>query len=823
MADETVARLLLEIFGARRDLYATASFDNNEVVYRPARAELTETVVCEHLDGRKTIGCYHLASDSRVNWLGWDVDAQNEEEARSMAAALRVRLQSLPHAVEFSGRKGYHVLVFLTEPIEAARAKEFAESIRAAAGLATSGSSHCECFPKQAELTATNPFGSLLKLPLGVHPRTGARSVFVDPEADWAELDPIPILSRRVDLLQLAILLPPSTREDRIVELLVPYWTDGQRHSVALAMAGLLGSMGWKIEPAVEVITKVCEQSGDEGLDNRLQAVRDTFRRINDRQEVAGYSMLVEILPSAVMHALIDLVSTESAEAGVHRIDEIRLRRDPPFMKVRTAESTIHADTASTGLWVRSDDGTVHYLDGQSHRLYQAVQRPGYDSTLLRLLHRRFGLNIAESFGKQTYEGLLLKVSEHAHSVTVYKRSHWDGHKLFISLGGSEVYILDGRNIELSYNGECGHIFETTAERTALVPIDQEPTGIAWKLLIEDLNLTSSSAAPATPKQQKALLWAWMLNTCYPSIAETKPLLLALGPTHSGKTTAMRRIARVLENQNTDVTEISTDKQDSLRASFANHHMLVIDNLEKSGTKWLADMLNRVSTGSVIELRELYKTNSLYRLKPECFVALTAVSLPFSEETVYSRMLILEFQQLLRMRPEHLIQAAVRERYADIWLDIFYDLNKVAKVLQNGYTSKVSTEASMRLADFELFCNILQEAGVCKEGLIGAIKAIPKQQQQTLAANSPFITVLEIWKEAVPEEAAIWHSAGELLGILQPLARSQRDDRWVWTTASGLARHLNVLETQLVVNYGCETEEATENGKTVKKYRFVER
>jgi hypothetical protein len=151
---------------------------------------LTDVAIYNHLMGDETLGIYQLGEDNTVKWLCIDVDIikhapedmdQDEllRRVREQTNKLSMRCSGLigPHdyLVERSGSKGYHLWVFFSEPVQARYAYALGEwivsHVEPLVGIAV------EVFPKQ---TALRSYGNLVKMPLGIHKKTGNRCFFVN-------------------------------------------------------------------------------------------------------------------------------------------------------------------------------------------------------------------------------------------------------------------------------------------------------------------------------------------------------------------------------------------------------------------------------------------------------------------------------------------------------------------------------------------------------------------------------------------------------------------------------------------------------------------
>jgi hypothetical protein len=799
----SIPKLLLHFFGTN-PYYAMAKKVAGEITYQPIQQSLSEELIQQHLDGTIILGSYHLNKDNTVNWLGWDVDSGNRDTARSYAAKVIEKIKDIPHAVEFSGSKGYHILIFLSRPMPADKAKQIVEFVRDSQGLPKAGTSHIECYPKQASLGKNLPMGNLLKIPLGIHPRSHDRSKFVNPENGWEageDVHPETLLTNLVDPDTLAGLLKDTGEPHKmIVEKMIPFWSTGERHNIALYLAAYMAHLGWGMQETCELVKDIAIASGDSDVHNRITAAEDTFRSIKSGKSVKGFSGLNEMLPGAVVREIANLAAKVITPKLVNQIDGIRLQKMLSFEKIRQAASMIWTDLQERGKLYKTQYDETYWYSSDTHLLIGLLS-----VRWSAMLHKEYGINPAESFGIQVTEAIRLKAINEAETVTIQNRTYWTGEELLVNLGSARVYRLTGTEIEDCWNGECGYLFKTDAFPGEYITEPDFGGSIdVWEKLTNDLSFSTSTNAPATPQEQRELLKAWILAFFFQELMPTKPLLLALGVPGSGKTTAMRRILKVLESPDADVLEIAGDKPDSLRASIASHKLLVIDNLEKSGVRWLVDTLNRLATGANIELRQLYKTNEMYLLKPNCFVAMTAVSMPFSEETLFSRILPLELQQLKSPMPEYLLQKMLKDNMNGLWGDILLKLNQVVATLKRD-RSNVPPIAS-RLADFTVFCKRIEKSGVVNGAvLIHGLQSLVERQKSIMRESSPFCTVLDQWLNTQDEEVHKVHTFSELFSILEPLAR-MRKLTWRWSNAGALTRHVLAMEEALRREYHAEID-----------------
>lgn len=135
----------------------------------PSHSLLFETDVPSPT-GKITLGAYLLDNESRARFTV--LDADNEEDFKNLLKAYEdLKRLNIPSYIE-SSRRGGHMWLFFRNPIPGQSAKGFGNGI-----VKTYGLGKTEVFPKQSSVTS-GP-GSLIRMPFGIHKKTGHRYPFV--------------------------------------------------------------------------------------------------------------------------------------------------------------------------------------------------------------------------------------------------------------------------------------------------------------------------------------------------------------------------------------------------------------------------------------------------------------------------------------------------------------------------------------------------------------------------------------------------------------------------------------------------------------------
>jgi hypothetical protein len=189
----------LSLFSGREGVYARQWVSpTGESGYTPIQEPLTPKVAENHILGNHSVGVYPVRLDNTVNFIAFDLDVAKFALNRAITsqrawagvmakvhqAACRLldiaAAQEIPAYLEDSGFKGRHLWIFLETPIPAGVAKKCGDLL-AGQLLPLPPEVTVEVFPKQATVKPGS-LGNLIKLPLGIHRRTGKRGLFIQPD-----------------------------------------------------------------------------------------------------------------------------------------------------------------------------------------------------------------------------------------------------------------------------------------------------------------------------------------------------------------------------------------------------------------------------------------------------------------------------------------------------------------------------------------------------------------------------------------------------------------------------------------------------------------
>lgn len=162
--------------------------------YVSLKKQLSLDLLTAHLHGFVTLGAYALDTQSQAKWICMDADT-DEQWVNLQNLATNLLKDGITSYLELS-RRGGHLWLFFS-PLPGADARRFGKQL-----LEEHKLEDIELYPKQNQLN--NGPGSLVRLPLGRHRKTGRRYHFITP--DSAPL--APTIREQIALLGSPALVP---------------------------------------------------------------------------------------------------------------------------------------------------------------------------------------------------------------------------------------------------------------------------------------------------------------------------------------------------------------------------------------------------------------------------------------------------------------------------------------------------------------------------------------------------------------------------------------------------------------------------------------
>ena len=195
---KATAQKFRKVFAGREDVYAKEVCENGRARHSELQPlPLTEKQIMEHLNGEMTVGTYIQRPNGTVHYIVFDVDVskkvllkygqdpemfqgcRRKAQERALEICDILKKFGLKGYIEDSGNRGYHVWLFLMEWVPVRYANMFCEVVQTKLSTSSEEDISLEFFPNKTRLKP-GKFGQTLKLPYGIHMRSGRRSFFLD-------------------------------------------------------------------------------------------------------------------------------------------------------------------------------------------------------------------------------------------------------------------------------------------------------------------------------------------------------------------------------------------------------------------------------------------------------------------------------------------------------------------------------------------------------------------------------------------------------------------------------------------------------------------
>lgn len=189
------------------------------------------------------------------------------------------------------------------------------------------------------------------------------------------------------------------------------------------------------------------------------------------------------------------------------------------------------------------------------------------------------------------------------------------------------------------------------------------------------------------------LLLAWCLSVLLPT--GPYPILVLGGEQGSGKSTLARLIQKIVDPVHGDLLQPPRDDRDLVAAAKSNR-LLAFDNLSSLNND-LADSLCRISTGSEIGGRALFKNHELASFSVSRPIVINGIPDLASRADVADRAIVLRLPALPRRRTEAEWLASVEHILPTTFAGLLRALSSGLRKLDT------TTTPDLRMADFARF------------------------------------------------------------------------------------------------------------------------
>lgn len=192
--------------------------------------------------------------------------------------------------------------------------------------------------------------------------------------------------------------IPASVLHD-LIDAIGSHWIEGNRHGLALAVAGILAKAGVPESQAVSVIEHAAQAAGDDELDDRRQAVATTYTRARAGLETRGLYGLRDWLPRDV----VDFID-RTLEAIRPRAAEVTFTAREPG----TEPTPLHSQPVGLFTLPVPDIARQGIIDEYIRVMSPTTEAPdGFHlGVALTVIGAMIGRSVYASFGKRLHANL---------------------------------------------------------------------------------------------------------------------------------------------------------------------------------------------------------------------------------------------------------------------------------------------------------------------------------------------------------------------------------------------------------------------------------
>jgi len=492
------------------------------------------------------------------------------------------------------------------------------------------------------------------------------------------------------------------------------------------------------------------------------------------------------------------------------------------------------------GNFFKTPGGVVHYFDedrGEVLKVDGEGQR-NVSKDFRQLL--TVGLDILpDRTARNVFTHLRDRAASGAPERETHALSHYDQNEgvLYVTDFESGYYALDGDRIDHRRNGtDVFFAPDDNAESYEYIPPEDRkyPGGLLGEL---DANRTYMERGDMIERAvcnrvnfdphcvlgrtlQYRQLYLHLHTIPFGDIMNGRPIAAFVGEKGSGKTVVMRSIGQLFYGGKWREGAWPADKQNFV-VKVTNSTLSFFDNYD-DGVQWANDSLASVATGTSIEMRELYTTNDMRRVQPDCWIGITSRDPPFRRDDVADRTLVTRLNRVDGDKVGMGMYLKETVTWRDvIWSDYLENLNEIVGHMHGINRAEYSSDH--RMADWAIQARITAEAldiplaNAESQDLFGAISheraAFALEERPEIQAS-----VRNLLNRKAPGIRGQKLSAGEMLSELSDVAKDAGINLSAYNPRR-LGQTLTQYESELDEMYGFEA--VREAGAAQNYYRFT--
>lgn len=453
-------------------------------------------------------------------------------------------------------------------------------------------------------------------------------------------------------------------------------------------------------------------------------------------------------------------------------ISEIMEGKDSHRDKGIKVSAHVLSKLEETGKFVQTDEGDFFYVDERSDipKLFTAdVNRK---STIAGLVSKRFGIN--PGVDRTILEGVLFEIQyacQDAERLTFYRFTHYDPEKnlVYVDRYDGTMYVVDGEAISQKPHGHNGVYFYRQENEKYPMPYEYKTDykkGGLETLILDGPNYTLTTEG-ISKNHLKHILKCWVASFFFPSLMQTKPIVLFHGEADSGKTTVFQNLSLLFTGKHDYCVLPMPKETKDFNVQVSQMPYVFYDNVEVN-EKEMQEKLAQVATGYSIRDRKLNTNKEISTMTARAFVGITSRTLEKIQKDVAQRYIIMPVHPYLidSKSPRRSMSGILHEvlsKRDDLWSELLDFVNQlVANISKNGVES---TGSSLRMADYGAILAIGSNiTGLSASECENFIK---KMQSETMMENDPIFTAVKSYLSNLPPKGTDKMTAKDLYEELQ--------------------------------------------------------